>query len=350
MPHPIGVSKDSFDAALLPGVREQLAKVYGSLRQSEREIFKSVLDEQGVFRDGITHTRNCPCCEARWEDATTVYTVHGMHILQCRRCELVYSREVINRQADDARYRQSNAMNMHMALHVNEAYAGLESAKARYIVECLRTIVRGNVVSLLDIGCSTGSILKAATAIGWKAVGIDLNGKAVKIARDQGFNALAGGFPQDLPAGIGPFTVVTMLDVLEHAEDPVEFLESVSKCLTPNGLIAVQVPNLNSLLIRIEGTRNNNICHGHWTYFTPETLKKVAVKAGLETLTLETYISEIDRILAHPPEEVIQAARVLTGKKVEIADVHAGWIHKQLLGYKIFVILSRALTKGSSAS
>lgn len=335
-----GVSKESFDVALLPGVREQLAKVYRSLRQSEGDSFKAVLDEQGQFRDGITYTRNCPLCEASWQESTTVYKVHGMHILQCRGCELVYSREVMSRQSDDARYRQSDVMNMHMALHVNEAYAGLESAKARYIIECVNHAGWTDIVSLLDIGCSTGSILRAAAAVGWEALGIELNAKAAEIARGQGLRVVAGKFPDALPTDAGPFTVVTMLDVLEHSEDPVAFLALVLKYLGPSGLVVVQVPNLNSLLIQIEGIRNNNICHGHWTYFTPDTLRKVGAKAGLRLLSLETYISEEDRILAYPPNEVVETARMLTGKVVELTDIRHHWIHEHLLGYKLFAIFS----------
>ena len=56
----MNLSKDSFDAALLPGVRERLALAYRSLRQSEQDVFQSVLDDNGVFRDGLAYIRNCP--------------------------------------------------------------------------------------------------------------------------------------------------------------------------------------------------------------------------------------------------------------------------------------------------
>jgi 2-polyprenyl-3-methyl-5-hydroxy-6-metoxy-1,4-benzoquinol methylase len=340
----MNLSKDSFDAALLSGVREQLAEAYRSLRQSEQNVFQSVLDDNGVFRKGVAYVRNCPLCATPSHDASLVYFAHGMHIVQCVQCDLVYSREVINRDADNSRYRRSNAMDAHMALHTNRAYAELELAKARYIVTCLREASDESNVSLLDIGCSTGAILQAARETGWRAVGIDLNCAAVQIAQVRGLEAIEGYFPEDLPSSAGTFRAITMLDVLEHAEDPVGLLGSVTRHLVPGGLLGVQVPNLRSLLIRIEGVRNNNICHGHWSYFTPQTLSKVAAKAGLELLSIETIISEIDRVRAYPAKQVVEAARLLTGRDVEFAEIDHRWVHEHLLGYKIFGVFARPRT------
>lgn len=340
----MNLSKNSFDAALLPGVRERLAEVYRLLRQSERNVFQSVLDDNGVFREGVAHVRNCPLCATSSHDAPQVHYVHGMHIVQCAQCDLVYSREVINRDVDESRYRLNSAMDAHIALHTNSIYAQLELAKARYIVGCLRAAVGGSKVTLLDIGCSTGSTLQAAHELGWQVLGIDPNCASVQVARSRGLEAVEGYFPDDLPSRAGPFRSITMFDVLEHAEDPVGLLASVTKHLAPGGRVAVQVPNHNSLLIRIEGTKNNNLSHGHWSYFTAETLAKVAAKAGLQVLSVETIISEIDRIRAHPAKEVVEAVRHLTGKDIEYAEIDHQWVHEQLLGYKLLGVLSQDLT------
>lgn len=335
-------SKESFDAALLPGVREQMADVYRSLRQSETNILQSVLDSDGAFQEGIAHTRNCPLCGATSNSASLVYYTHGMHIIQCMNCSLVYSRDVINHDADSARYRHSNVMGAHLALHSNNVYAELERKKARYIVSRMRQIKTEDNVNLLDIGCSTGAVLAAGQDVGWRAVGIDLNSDTVNLARARGLNAVVGSFPNDLPDSAGTFEAITMLDVLEHVEEPVDFLACVTGRLSQDGLLAIQVPNFNSLLIRIEGPANNNICHGHWSYFTDETLCKVAAQAGLKPLMIETFISEVDRIRAYPETQIIETARSLSDVDVEIGQITHQWIHKYHLGYKLFGVFVRA--------
>lgn len=331
----MNLSKDSFDAALLPGIRAQLAESYRALRHREQDVFQAVLDGNGAFREGVAHIRNCPLCGASSRDASLVYHVHGMHIVQCVRCDLVYSQEVINRHADNSRYRRSDVMDAHMALHTNGVYAELELRKARYIVGRLSEASDRDEVSLLDIGCSTGAILQAAVDNGWQALGIDLNHTAVRLALDRGLDAINGYFPEDLLPDTEPFHAITMLDVLEHVEEPVEFLRSVGKQLSRDGVVGVQVPNFNSLLIRIEGAKNNNVCHGHWSYFTPETLVKTAANAGLEALSIETIISEVDRIRSHPTRQVLETARLLTGENVQFDEIDHRWIHNHLLGYKL---------------
>lgn len=342
MPMPIiKVPKESFDAALIPGVRDRLAEAYRTLRLREEDVSHSVLDEIGEFRPGLTHTRDCPLCAAPSQIASLVYHAHGMHIVRCPQCDLIYSQEVINRDSDESRYRSSNVMRAHMALHRNPAYAELESNKARYIISRLAHARGALETSLLDIGCSTGALLQAAAEVRWQALGIELNRDGVQIARDRGLDALEGCFPQDLPVERAPFSAITMLDVLEHAEDPIGFLASVTEHLSYGGVLGVQVPNFNSLLIRIEGARNNNICHGHWSYFTPETLGKAANKVGLQVLSIETIISEIDRIRAYPAKQVVKAARHLTGRDVELSEIDHRWVHEHLLGYKIFGVFAR---------
>lgn len=333
------VTKDSFDAALIPGARDRLVETYRALRIQEKGVSKTVLGESGEFRPGMAHSRNCPLCGTLAAKASLMYLAHGMHIVRCSECDLVYSREVINNKVDETRYRQSDVMMAHMTLHSNSAYAELEHNKARYIVGCLARVRDGSRTSLLDIGCSTGALLQAACEAGWDAVGIELNPVASRIAVDRGFTVIEGSFPRDAPSDRA-FDVITMLDVLEHVEDPVVFLSSVAGRLLRGGVLAIQVPNLNSLLIRLEGEKNNNICHGHWSYFTSETLAKLAEKVGLTMLSMETIISEIDRIRAIPEKQVVECARTLTGRNVEFEEIDHVWLHTHLLGYKLLGIFS----------
>lgn len=333
-------TKESFDVALLPGMRARLAEAYKVLREKEHDAFKEVLDESGRFRGGIAHVRNCPLCGSSPEGASVVYNVHGMHVVKCNECSMVYSREVIGASADRARYDQSEAMQAHLALHGNDAYAELELSKARYVVAHVQGACHDVTGPLLDIGCSTGAVLRAADEAGWSPLGIDLNGAAIEVAKERGLNAVRGLFPDDISGGSRKFQAITLLDVLEHAESPVDFLALVAKFLLPKGVVAVQVPNLHSLLIRIEGEKNNNICHGHWSYFTAHTLAKVARKAGFEVISVETIISELDRVRAYSPQRVLEAARQLSGTEVDYEAVNDVWIHQQMLGYKIFALIT----------
>jgi hypothetical protein len=128
-----------------------------------------------------------------------------------------------------------------------------------------------------------------------------------------------------------------LLDVLEHIAEPHLFLTAVRQYLAPGGWLAVQVPNFRSLLLTIEGSHNNNICHGHWSYFESATLVELLGRNGFETRFLETYISELDRILAYPDAAIAAAWKTLLGVSPEQPrSLNANQLHTDMLGYKLF--------------
>lgn len=339
--HEMAVSKDSFDAAQIPGIREALTDTYNYLRKVEKVSFKELLDGFGNFLPGVAHTRDCPSCENSRNDAVELYRVHGMTIAQCRRCEFVYSREVINRDRDAVRYVGTPVARANLILKGNHIYQVLEEKKAQYIIE-RATELRGKPGKMLDVGCSTGKIIIAARTEGWDVTGIEANIDATLALTKRGFRVVNGFFPDTAPEAQGEFDLISMLDVLEHFEDPVGVLRRTRDFLSRDGTLAIQVPNFNSLLIRLEGEKNNNFCHGHWSYFTPASLDQVAKKAGFTTLVSETIISEIDKIAAYPPEEIRTALEVIAGIVIDsVSSITPDWLHHHRLGYKIFAFYQK---------
>ena len=102
---------------------------------------------------------------------------------------------------------------------------------------------------LLDVGMGTGNFMLAAQKRGYDVWGIDFNKESVKVARNN--FGLKNSYPETLETFIGrykgpPFEVVTCFEVIEHLDNPGEFLESAKTILTPNGYLALSVPNRDS--------------------------------------------------------------------------------------------------------
>ena len=73
---------------------------------------------------------------------------------------------------------------------------------------------------------------------------------------------------------------MAVLDVLEHFAEPLRFLTELRTHLSPGGRLLVQVPNWDSLLVRLEGDRSSVVAPGHWSYFTPRTLPALLARSG----------------------------------------------------------------------
>jgi 2-polyprenyl-3-methyl-5-hydroxy-6-metoxy-1,4-benzoquinol methylase len=97
---------------------------------------------------------------------------------------------------------------------------------------------------LLDIGCGNGDFLYFAKKTGREVVGIDLDEKAVLVAREKGLDVRLGDI--DVLNREEKFDIITLSHVLEHVHDPYYLLQKCYNLLDKNGYIWIDTPNLSS--------------------------------------------------------------------------------------------------------
>jgi 2-polyprenyl-3-methyl-5-hydroxy-6-metoxy-1,4-benzoquinol methylase len=326
------IGKDEFDAALRPGFRRATQSAYQALDASQTDESRQRL-QGGGFREGSFETRSCPVCGAGTTQAPLLRKL-GLEIVRCADCGMVYSRTVLDRRNDRAFYEETAFQSAYLQLKRNDDYAALERLKARYIVQ-MALQHAPDARSLLEIGSGAGRLLSAARDAGLSVLGVEANAGFAAESRALGHEVLEGWFPEVLEMTRGPFDVVAMLDVLEHCLDPRGFLRAVAARLAPNGVIVIQVPNYDSLLVRLEGAASSVVCHGHWNYFTPATLERCLRAASVDLLAAETIISEADRIAAFPRTRVAALAHEICGEVPPTQAPEAEWLHAHGLGYKL---------------
>jgi 2-polyprenyl-3-methyl-5-hydroxy-6-metoxy-1,4-benzoquinol methylase len=333
------LTRDDFDAALVPGFREATRAEYRALDRAWGETSSTVLDGAGRFVPGADFERDCPLCGAPAARSTPLFEKLGMKIVACPDCGLTYSRNVLTEEFDRQLYIDSASQTGYQDLKRNEAYASLERVKCRYIVQRLEDF-HAAPGRLLDIGPGSGRLLESATQAGWDALGIEANARFAAACRERGIRVVEGFFPDVLPAK-EQFDAIALLDVIEHLHQPLELLRTAASRLAAGGVLVVQVPNVDSLLVQLEGARNTNFCHGHWSHFNLKTLEKLGRGAGLVPLALETIITEIDRIRAFPAAAVAATARRVAGVEPP-ADFDSQWLHAHGLGYKALAFFRAA--------
>ncbi|HWL44713.1 MAG TPA: methyltransferase domain-containing protein [Ilumatobacter sp.] len=322
------ISVDDFDVAVLPGMRERLADVYREFR-SVQAASQTALTEPGL----VAARPACPCCARPATDAVELFTKNDVAHVRCPGCQLVYTATVLVETADADQYADSAFMRAYVELKRHPVYARLEGDKARYLLD--RAAAHTSVHNVLDIGASTGATMAAAVAAGFEAYGIEPDlAMAGPLGAEHRDRFATGYFPDDLPAGWPRFDVITLLDVLEHMPDPVGFAASIRPALTDRGLLLVQVPNFDSLLVQLDGPANSTFCVGHWQHFTATTLTTVLARAGFAPVELGNCISELDRIRAYPDD----AVRATTGRLCGAAFVPESpdELYRHGLGYKLY--------------
>lgn len=331
------LGKSDFDAAMVPGFREATRVAYQHLTETSNADMQAFLDADGKFFSEMESARACPGCTSPPGSATGFLEKAGMHIVKCDRCALIYSANVLDADCDQQRYVQSMSQAAFEALKKNETYAALERIKCRYIVQQMEQYHSGKG-RLLEIGSGPGRLLDAAREAGWTTAGIEVNADFADMALQAGHEIRHGRFPADMEAGAS-FDAIAMLDILEHLHDPLTALIDVRGHISVGGILVVQVPNVDSLLVRAEGKASTVFSHGHWNYFSPSTLGNIAEAAGFSPLLIETIISEHDRIWKHPKSLIDKISLELRGVRPP-ADFDADWLHAHGMGYKVLGIFT----------
>lgn len=150
----------------------------------------------------------------------------------------------------------------------------------------------------LDVGCDTGELLHAARTIaGAEAYGVDVARRPTELARERGLDVETVDL-RDAPERFTDFAIVTVIDVLEHVDDPRALLAEARRRLAPEGVVYVETPNWSSTVYRVgrgvqrlfggrpRGALERLFPPEHIQYFTARGLRAVAAGARLETRLL----------------------------------------------------------------
>lgn len=93
---------------------------------------------------------------------------------------------------------------------------------------------------VLDIGCGPGRIVEALTATGRLALGVDIAGTAIGLARDRGLNALQRDVFGPLPLERRWSAAVLLDGNVGIGGDPRRLLARVAALLRPGGRVVVE--------------------------------------------------------------------------------------------------------------
>ena len=154
-------------------------------------------------------------------------------------------------------------------------------------------LIPSNTVHILDVGCgdgATASLLKQSKLC-QSASGIELMPVPAETAR-QSLDHVWQGAVEDHLASLPPqrYDVVLCLDVLEHLLDPGMVLQTLTKSLTPNGVVIISLPNMQHYSVtlpllfcgRWKLTDSGLQDRTHLRWFTRSAARAMIEQAGLK--------------------------------------------------------------------
>ena len=169
--------------------------------------------------------------------------------------------------------------------------------------------------SILDIGCGDGLFFDRLSTLG-EVEGVEPY--AALVSPDNPYRSRIHISPFDdafRPAK--KYSLILMLDVLEHLENPLAALRHVSRLLEDNGTFVATVPAFLALWT------NHDVLNHHFTRYTKTTFEELVRQTDLR-------IQE-ERYLYHwtfPIKLGVRAMERAMGSKPEPPEVRSGWINE----------------------
>lgn len=263
--------------------------------------------------------------EARYDDLAVVFKSSGDErlvdrLVRCNRCTLQYL---------NPRLRQELILNGYSA-GADEAFVSQNAARESTFRGCLNTIEaktgwrRGR---LLDVGTAGGAFLHVARQRGWEVVGCEPNRWLCEWAKRQYDLDLVPGTIFDMQLPAQQCDVATLWDVLEHTTDPKTVLRECHRVLKPSGVVAVNYPDIESLVAKLMGRRWVFLLSVHLYYYSPSTMARTLRECGFEpfysrahwqTLELGYIITRMEAYLRTPARLVGAVVKALRLGRLQI--------------------------------
>jgi 2-polyprenyl-3-methyl-5-hydroxy-6-metoxy-1,4-benzoquinol methylase len=143
-------------------------------------------------------------------------------------------------------------------------------------------------VRVLDIGCGFGETLAYHSNRGCEVYGVEADENIKRVAEKFGFKVHVGLFDASIYTP-DFFDYVTMDQVIEHINNPLEILHDISSILKPGGKLILTIPNANGWGSFIFGRKWIN-WHTpyHLHFFSKQSIKFAANNSNLNLEKIRT--------------------------------------------------------------
>lgn len=230
----------------------------------------------------------CPICNSE-KIAESVERINSYSINHCKNCDIVFSDPMKSPGFEwyEHSFKESA---------INSVYARMLWRHQQFLDD---DFFYGK--ELLDIGCATGAFLNEARKKGYEAWGFDFNGEAVRISKEQ--YGLKNTYHMDIEAFCRNFShkrfdAISCFDVLEHLDDPNQFISRIKSILKPGGYVALSIPNRGRAIETID----YDFPPGHLTKWSKDSLSNFLeingfkiVKCVVRRLGISELVKYLDR-------------------------------------------------------
>lgn len=235
---------------------------------------------EGILSSCCSVNPQCNICKT--QESELIFNKEGYEYFICKKCGLVYIyprpsyKELVNIYEELSK--EYFTVEFKIKEDFSQGYQDILNSLEEYKL----------TGRLLEIGCSTGSMLIAAQKKGWLPFGTEISEQSASygIKRHQ-LNIFIGElcdahFPGDY------FDTVLLIQTLEHLGDPDGYIKECQRILRKGGALFISVPNFKGITLSLLKKRYFYVSSQHLFYFSPKSIKTLLSKRGFRITRLNT--------------------------------------------------------------
>ncbi|MFN0033246.1 MAG: class I SAM-dependent methyltransferase [Flavobacteriales bacterium] len=185
-----------------------------------------------------------------------------------------------------------------------EEYSG-DSARQLFssiLSESKNRIENNGHAELLDIGSGMGTLLDTARSVGFNTTGVELSSKLAEVVQRKGHRVINKNV-DDIHDG-NTYDVISMMDIMEHLENPTDILKNLKKLLSDKGELVVYTPNHASMIVKMahwlhalgmRSAMDNIFACTHTCFFTTKSLRKILEDTGYDIISTRHFQYDTSR-------------------------------------------------------
>lgn len=218
---------------------------------------------------------NCKLCSSN--EIVLKYTIHrndsSFLIYECLNCCFQFQ-NIPEKEAyrfyDEGYYTGQSSYNYLDERQIEEASRIVWNKRLRKLKKWERS---DNSKNFLDIGCSFGGLMQSAKENGYAPYGIEVSQYSGEYAKNRhGGDRVFVGNCETISLPRNFFSIVTVIEVIEHLYQPRKALENVLQSMRKGGLLLIQTADMQGLQALIKRDKYNYYMEGHLSYFSKTNL------------------------------------------------------------------------------
>jgi 2-polyprenyl-3-methyl-5-hydroxy-6-metoxy-1,4-benzoquinol methylase len=141
---------------------------------------------------------------------------------------------------------------------------------------------------LLDVGCAAGALLLTLKGRGWKVRGVEISGPQAAYCRERGLEVSSRPLEENhFPAC--SFDTILASHLIEHLNNPKDFIREAWNILKPNGRLYITTPNIKGFQARFFGSSWRSAIFDHLYLFSVKTLTLLLESASFTVERVKTW-------------------------------------------------------------